>query len=129
MADQEPRWEVGAGAVAAQTPHYFGSNHYYRGILPYPVVIYRSERLKAQTVDPDKFGQIFLFNNEDLLLELDFSGRFPVASADEKTELSKGEANESTLVIRQKNYTRRGMDDLPLAGFSSFKDQRAGYEF
>ena len=37
LAEQESRWEIGIGSVAAQTPQYFGSNHYYRGILPYPV--------------------------------------------------------------------------------------------
>ncbi len=117
LADQDSRWEIGAGAVAAHTPHYFGSNHYYQGILPYPVLIYRSERLAAQTVDPDKFGQIFIFNNEDLLLELDFSGRFPVTSADEQSQTPKGSVNDNTQIIQEKNYTRRGMDDLPLAGF------------
>ena len=121
LAEQESRWEIGIGSVAAETPQYFGSNHYYRGILPYPVLIYRSERVAAQTVDPDKYGQIFVFDNENLLIELDFSGRFPVISSDNDSTVPNGANDENTQIFQDKNYTRRGMPDLPLAGFAGLK--------
>ncbi|MGK5090794.1 MipA/OmpV family protein [Deltaproteobacteria bacterium TL4] len=120
-AETEPHWKVGVGAVAAQSPHYFGSNHYYLGALPYPLLGYRTEHLSAQTADPDRYGQIFVFSKETLLLELDLSARFPVESESLKAKAPDGANRSDTQIIQNRNYTRRGMPNLPLALFIGMK--------
>ena len=120
-AESEPQWEIGGGLGAGKTPHYFGSNHYYLAAFPYPLLSYRSETLAAQTADPDRYAQLFIIKKETLLLELDVSARLPVESDKLSAKEPPGAQNPKAQIMRETNYTRRGMPSLPFVGFLGTK--------
>jgi len=69
--------ELGAGAVYGKAPHYPGSNQHNEILIPFPVVIYRGDRLRA-----DEDGGIrtrFLYSNK-FELNLSIGGSLPVSS-------------------------------------------------
>ncbi|OUR99635.1 hypothetical protein A9Q84_01030 [Halobacteriovorax marinus] len=69
--------ELGAGAVFGKTPHYPGSNQHNEILFPFPVLIYRGDRLRA-----DEDGGIrtrFLYSKK-FELNLSFGGSLPVSS-------------------------------------------------
>lgn len=85
---QLPRWELGGGLAFFHLPDYPGADQDRSYALPFPYVIYRGERLKADR--EGLRGMVF----EHPLWDLDISagGSLPVNSAD--------------------NSAREGMDDL-----------------
>ena len=47
-AERLPIWEVHVGLMGAILPHYRGSDSNSTPVFPFPSVIYRGERLKAE---------------------------------------------------------------------------------
>lgn len=79
-AENQPLWEVHAGFMGAQLPHYRGSNSYRTAVYPFPALIYRGERLKAS----DGKIQGLLYTSEVIKLDISIAASLP-ASPDENT--------------------------------------------
>ena len=87
-AQQQPLWELGAGASLLSFPDYRGSNETHPYLLPMPYVIYRGEYLKA-----DRNGvRGILFDSERMEINASIGASLPVDS--------------------RKNAARSGMPDL-----------------
>ena len=112
QAGRQPKWEAGVGVASTQFPHYLGSNHYYKFTIPFPVIIYRFD--VAEIGQGSKF---LLWEGDDFLVDLGVDGRILVESADLDDKRPKGADNPGAEIYQTKNYTRRGMDDLPLTFF------------
>ncbi|MDH5324043.1 MAG: MipA/OmpV family protein [Gammaproteobacteria bacterium] len=85
-----PLWELGGGIGFLDTPHYRGSTQSEQYFVPFPYMVYRGEKLKA-----DREGiRTELWETEDFTLDMSFAANVPVA----------GDASE----------TRQGMPDLDL---------------
>ena len=74
IAEQVPRWEIGAGAAYIDFPHYRGSNERQTYVLPIPYVIYRGDVLK---VDRQRVRGM-LFRTEAVELDVSMNGSVPV---------------------------------------------------
>lgn len=112
QAVQRPQWELGIGVGSALFPHYLGSNHIYRFTLPFPTVVYRSDVFELA-----RDTRLFLIDSDFFAIEFALGGRAPVESADVDDKAPKGVDNPHVEIDQTKNYTRRGMSDLPLALF------------
>ncbi|MBI3771585.1 MAG: MipA/OmpV family protein [Gammaproteobacteria bacterium] len=89
-----PKWELGAGVTALHLQNYRGSAHDNDYLLPFPYLVYRSERINFA----DGNLQGFLFRSPDLKLDISLAGGLPVSS--------------------DRNNARAGMPDLaPTAEF------------
>jgi MipA family protein len=73
-AEKLPLWEYGVVGLAAQLPHYRGSDEYSNYIFPLPYLIYRGESVKA---DRDGIRGIF-WRNEKFETDFSLSGNPPV---------------------------------------------------
>jgi outer membrane scaffolding protein for murein synthesis (MipA/OmpV family) len=83
-----PQWELGAGLALLHRPDYPGADQDRSYVLPFPYVIYRGERIKA-----DREGlRGMLFEHPLWDLDISAGGSLPVNSVD--------------------NRAREGMDDL-----------------
>lgn len=108
-----PQWELGISYVQGSTPHYIGSNHYYEAAVYLPYLNYRSEQL--QLGDENIF---YLLKSDSWMIDFSFSGRLPVRS-DDLDESKPEESDDPEARIHDfRNYTRRGMENLPLALFA-----------
>ena len=86
--DPLPKWELGAGLAVFNLPDYPGADQSRSYVLPFPYVIYRGERVKA-----DREGlRGLLFEHRLWDLDISAGGSLPVNSED--------------------NAARDGMDDL-----------------
>ena len=74
-----PLYEYGVTAIAAQLPHYRGSNEYTTYAFPFPYLIYRGERIKANR---DGVRGIF-WRNQHFETDISFSGNPPVPDDNE----------------------------------------------
>lgn len=115
---KKPMWEIGAGLVSGITPHYLGSNHVYRLTLPVPVGNVRLDFMKMGNEN-----KIYLFNQPEWKLDLAFSGRLPVESDNQSASAPNGADNPYAELNRTRNFTRRGMADLPLTLFVGLEAQ------
>ena len=106
-ARERPRWELGILHAAGQLPHYTGSNHYYQRSINLPYGILRSEQIDVSGVP-----RLFTDFTPDLRLEMAFGAELPVESDDLNELPPPGADGSSDKVIRTKNYTRRGMEDI-----------------
>lgn len=75
--EEEPLWELGAGAVLLQMPDYPGSNKYRLYLFPYPYFVYRGDILD---IDEERISGR-LFRTDRLLLDVSFYGQVPVDSS------------------------------------------------
>ena len=107
LARERPSWELGIIHTAGQLPHYTGSNHYYQRSINLPYGILRSEQ-----VDVSGAPKLFTDFTPDLRLEMAFGAELPVESDDLNDLPPPGADGSSDKVIRTKNYTRRGMEDI-----------------
>lgn len=77
-ARAQPLWEVGAGAAALSLPDYRGSDERHQYLLPFPYVVYRGERIRA-----DREGlRARLFDSERFDLDFSAHGNFALRSRD-----------------------------------------------
>lgn len=106
-ARERPRWEVGLAHAAGQLPHYTGSNHYYQRSITLPYAIFRSEQ-----VDFSGVPRLFADLGDNLRLEMAFGAELPVESDELNQTPPAGADGSSDKVIRDRNYTRRGMEDI-----------------
>ncbi|MBF0278070.1 MAG: MipA/OmpV family protein [SAR324 cluster bacterium] len=111
-AGRQPKWEAGVGGVGVLVPHYQGSNHYYKFTVPVPVAVFRTEF--AELGQGTKF---LLWESDSILVDFGFGGRIPVQSAGENDKKPQGADNPGSEIYQLTNYTRRGMDNLPLSFF------------
>jgi len=77
-AEHLPIWEVHAGLASLRVPHYRGSASYNNLILPFPVVVYRGERLK---IDDGRVRGL-LFTSELVNLDISLAGSLPASPDD-----------------------------------------------
>ncbi|NOY72667.1 MAG: MipA/OmpV family protein [Gammaproteobacteria bacterium] len=77
-AEHQPLWEIHAGLMGMQLPHYRGSNSYSTPIYPFPALIYRGERLKAS----DGKIQGLLYTSETVNLDVSLAGSLPASPDD-----------------------------------------------
>ncbi len=76
-AGELPLWEIGLGVAGFYLPDYRGASQARGHALPFPVVIYRGERLQA-----DRDGlRGRLFDTDRIELDLSLGGALPVRSA------------------------------------------------
>ncbi len=76
VAQELPLWELGLGAAALRLPDYRGADQARGYLLPFPVVIYRGERLRA-----DREGvRGRLFDSDRVELDFSLGGSLPVRS-------------------------------------------------
>jgi outer membrane scaffolding protein for murein synthesis (MipA/OmpV family) len=81
LADELPKWELGAGFGTVTLADYRGSKEYNSVSLPFPYLEYRGKFFKADREDGMR-GQLFKSHS----LELNISGAFsPTTDADENT--------------------------------------------
>ncbi|HMN80765.1 MAG TPA: MipA/OmpV family protein [Burkholderiaceae bacterium] len=74
----QPLWEVGVGAAALSLPDYRGSDERHEYLLPFPYLVYRGERVRA-----DREGlRARVFDSERFDLDFSFSGNFALRSRD-----------------------------------------------
>lgn len=73
--------ELGAGMVHASVPHYPGSDQSNTLTIPFPTIIYRGERLRA---DEEGGVRTRFFYNEHFELNLSLGGALPVSAKDNK---------------------------------------------
>ncbi len=78
LAEPQPLWEVHAGLVSMQLPHYRGSNSYSTPIYPFPALIYRGEHLKAS----DGKIQGLLYTSKIVNLDVSLAGSLPASPDD-----------------------------------------------
>ena len=71
-----PTWEVNAGMVAIQIPHYRGSKNYTRFVAPFPVLKYRS---KYFNIDEGKV-QGLLYASKIFEFDVSVAGSLPASS-------------------------------------------------
>lgn len=71
-----PKWELGAGITALHLQNYRGSAHDNDYLLPFPYLVYRSERINFA----DGNLQGFLFRSPNLKLDISLAGGLPVSS-------------------------------------------------
>lgn len=76
--EEQPLWELGAGAAGISFPDYRGSSKQRAYLLPVPVFTYRGEVFQ---VDREKLRGL-LFRSERVEVELSLSGSVPVRSDD-----------------------------------------------
>jgi outer membrane scaffolding protein for murein synthesis (MipA/OmpV family) len=83
-----PVWEVGAGIGALSLPHYPGADQSQTLVVPFPLLIYRGETVRAGR------GAIrgILYEQDNTRIDISIRGSLPVNSED--------------------NRARQGMDDL-----------------
>lgn len=83
-----PVWEIGAGIGALSLPHYPGADQSQNLVLPFPLLIYRGETVRAGR------GAIrgILYEQDNTRVDISIRGSLPVNSED--------------------NRARQGMDDL-----------------
>ena len=62
-------------------------------------------------------SKLLLWESDSVLADVGFGGRILVESADEDDKKPQGADNPGTEIYQNKNYTRRGMDNLPLTFF------------
>jgi outer membrane protein len=86
-----PQWELGVGVIGYDYPDYLGSKHQRQLALPFPLVVYRSEKFEIRRGE----AKALLFDYGPWELDLSFSGSVPVNS--------------------KKNTKRQGMPDLDAA--------------
>lgn len=76
-AEELPLWEIGLGAAGLYLPDYRGADQARGYALPFPVVVYRGERVRA-----DRDGlRGRLFDTDRIELDLSLGGALPVRSA------------------------------------------------
>ena len=98
------KFGIGIGGLA--TPHYMGSAEYYNVTLPFPYFV------------EDK--NVFI---SDKIIDFSFDLGIGLPVTSEKidaTEPSKF-SDKDELIVRSKNYARRGMKDIPWALYGGFK--------
>ncbi|MBF0287708.1 MAG: MipA/OmpV family protein [SAR324 cluster bacterium] len=115
-AGNQPKWEAGIGVFHAQLPHYLGSNHYYRLTVPFPVFIYRFD-----VAELGQGSKLLLWDGDRVVIDIGLSGRLPVESAPIDANSPTGANNSGAEIIQIENYTRRGMEDLPLTFFGGVR--------
>lgn len=72
-----PRWELGAGLGYLHAPHYRGSRESENYFLPFPYMVYRGEKIKA---DRDGIrGKLAQWGNTHV--NLSFAGNIPVSKS------------------------------------------------
>ncbi|MBF0239407.1 MAG: hypothetical protein HQM12_17025 [SAR324 cluster bacterium] len=103
-AFEQPMIEAGMGYFEGYSPHYLGSNHYHFASFPFPVLVVRIDRLQA-----GDNTRLFLFENDNLLLDISLGGRLPVDSDPVDADQPKGAEQQDSMLFRNTNYTRRGM--------------------
>ncbi len=114
----KPKWEMGLGYYNFQLPHYYGSNHYYQYSIPLPTFNYRFDNLEL-----GRDSKLYLFDSDFFQIDIALSANWPVFS-DEEDEDAPDNADDSDAVIaRTTNYTRRGMDDLPVTVFAGLRSR------
>lgn len=83
-AEELPLWEVGLGVAGLHLPDYRGADQARGYALPFPVVFYRGERVRA-----DRDGlRGRLFDSDRIELDLSLGGALPVRS--ERSEARRG---------------------------------------
>ncbi|MCP4296891.1 MAG: MipA/OmpV family protein [Proteobacteria bacterium] len=111
-----PQWEWGISYIEGQTPHYFGSNHYYHRRILFPYFNYRTS--KYQFGDSNK---LYLWRHKNQSITFDLNGRLPVESSSLKKGDDITESDRDGVILSDENTTRRGMPDLPLVLFTGVK--------
>lgn len=76
MSDEQPVWELGAGAILLNVPDYPGSSNNRFRAIPFPYYIYRGETLRAD----DEGSRARLLTSDRHELGLSFAFNFPVRS-------------------------------------------------
>lgn len=79
--DSEALLEAGAGVVYGSVPHYPGSDQSNTLVVPFPVVIYRGERLR---IDEDGGVRTRFFYSDRFELNLSVGGSLPVSTKDNR---------------------------------------------
>jgi len=110
--DALPVWEIGVGIGALSFPHYPGADQSQTLVLPFPLVVYRGDTLRA-----DRGGlKGILYDGGDTVIDVSIRGSLPVDSSD--------------------NRARSGMEDLdptleigPQISWTLFKDDRNQLRF
>lgn len=104
QAKPKPKWELGIGHAEGQAAHYAGSNHYYfrSGTLPYG--IYRLEQ-----VDLGSTPKLYVPILENVYLEPALGFEFPVEAEGTDVTPPAAASDPDAELVRDKNYTRRGM--------------------
>ncbi|MAE16605.1 MAG: hypothetical protein CL911_04085 [Deltaproteobacteria bacterium] len=100
----KPKWELGVSHLEALVPHYAGSNHYYFRSFSFPYGIYRLESLDVGSA-PKLYLELF----KNLHLEVALGFEFPVEADSATTTAPSGASDANATLVRDKNYTRRGM--------------------
>ena len=75
-AQSLPKWEIGIGLAAMQLPYYRGSATNRNFLLPFPRLIYRSEKFKID----EKGIKGRLFGSDRIKLDFSLAGGVPVPS-------------------------------------------------
>lgn len=79
-AQDRSYWEAGVGVAALHLPDYRGADESHDYLLPFPYLVYRSERLRI-----DRSGIVArLFDTDRLELDASFTGNFALRSQDNR---------------------------------------------
>jgi outer membrane protein len=70
FAEEQPKWELGAGLGSQTLADYRGSEHYQTSVVPIPFIIYRGDFLQA---DDDGIRGLF-FNSDRFELDVSLAG-------------------------------------------------------
>lgn len=109
--------DLGIGVAGIMIPHYMGSQEEYSVVLPFPIAFSEKE--------------IFT-DNKNISLDLNLDMNLPVTSMDSNATRPSHFGDDEEAIIKDKNYARRGMDDLPFALYTgisfTIKNQFIGLE-
>lgn len=75
-AQQLPKWELGVGVTTLHLQNYRGSVNDNNILLPFPYLVYRSERINFE----EGSLQGYLFSSPDFKLDISLAGGLPVSS-------------------------------------------------
>ncbi|HYC57303.1 MAG TPA: MipA/OmpV family protein [Candidatus Binatia bacterium] len=76
--EMRPKWELGVGSVFYTQPDYIGSDEYRFRIIPFPWIVYRGERFRA---DRESI-QTKIFGTDRIRVDISTSGQISVDSDD-----------------------------------------------
>lgn len=96
-----PVWEVGAGLGVLSFPHYPGADQSQTLVLPFPLIVYRGDTLRA-----DRGGlKGILYDGGDTVIDVSIRGSLPVNSEDNRARQGMADLDPTLEIGPQVSWT------------------------
>ena len=96
-----PVWEIGAGIGALSFPHYPGADQSQTLVLPFPLIVYRGDTLRA-----DRGGlKGILYDGGNTVVDISIRGSLPVDSSDNRARAGMADLDPTLEIGPQISWT------------------------